>query len=454
MRARPRVVLTGIGVIAPNGIGKNEFWRTLLAGESGIDHITHFDSTDYPIHIVGAVKDFHLDQFVDATLRANRLARHTQLGVAAATLAIKDAGLSQKYISAHTPVQLVLGVSTGAVDMIERAKEHLIARGPTRVAPYIVGASQPHAIACAISRVLGVDVRMLTVSTACTAGLDAVAQANDMIRRGKADMVITGGADSATNALMVAAFCSSGLVPSTNGEDPKTVSRPFDRARTGGIMAEGACILILENSIGALARGAVPYLEILGSGDSVDSVGTESASGLLTSMRQALANTCLRPEDIDYICAHGPSDLIMDRVETAMIREAFGTYADQLPVSSIKGVTGNPLAAAGPLEVATCAMAMREGWIPPTANYRDPDPDCDLDYVGEGARKVVLRHALINLHGLGGSNSSLVVGAFDQSGAVPRFPAARQTQTASARQSWRSTAAAPRPSDPVCREHS
>jgi 3-oxoacyl-[acyl-carrier-protein] synthase II len=422
--------------VAPNGIGKADFWRTLAAGQSGIDWITHFDAAKYPTRIAGIVKDFDLSRFVDGRVRPNRMARHTQLGLAAATLAIKDAALDPKHLASHAPVRLVTGVSTGAVDMIERAKENLIARGPARIAPYIVGASQPHAIACAISGILGVDVRMLTISTACAAGLDAVAQASELIRRGKADLVITGGADSATNALMVAAFCSSGLVPSSNGKDPRGVSRPFDRGRTGGIMAEGACMLILEDSVGAMARGAVPYLEIVGAGDSVDSAGSEPASGLLASMRDALTNACLRPEDVDYVCAHGPSDLIMDRVESAMIRELFGPHAERLPVSSIKGVTGNPLSAAGPLEIAACALAMREGWIPPTANYSDPDPECDLDYVGEGARRAVLRHALINLHGLGGSNSSLVVKAVGASGADVATRPPRPVRSESVRQVW------------------
>jgi 3-oxoacyl-[acyl-carrier-protein] synthase II len=239
--------------------------------------------------------------------------------------------------------------------------------------------------------------------------LDAVASACDHIRSGHADLVITGGADSPTSALGVAAFCAAGIIPSLNGEDPRTVSRPFDRLRKGGIMAEGACILVVERLENAIARGAVPYLEFLGAGDSVDGPGTEGGSGFVHSMQEALNNSCLRPDDVDYVCAHGPSDLVLDRVETQSIRTVFRDRADGIPVSSIKGVTGNPLSAAGPMELAACAMMFGSGLIAPTANYTEADPACDLDYVGEGARRSRVRRALVNVHGLGGGNSSVVV---------------------------------------------
>lgn len=410
VRSNRRVVLTGIGVVAPNGIGKAEFWRTLAAGESGIGRITHFDTKGYPASVAGIIKDFDLRRYVDGpSVRPHRMARHTQLGLAASALALKDAGMTSAFLRSIAPLQIVLGVSSGGVDVIGGAQELLMTKGPMGVKPHMVGACQPHAVASAVASLLQIEVRILTVSTACAAGLDAVSQACDHIRSGRADLVLTGGADSPTSALGVAAFCAAGLVPSLNGEDPRTVSRPFDRLRKGGIMAEGACILVIERLENALARGARPYLEFLGSGDSVDAPGTESGSGMSASMGEALTHSCLRASDVDYVCAHGPSDPVLDRVESQAIRAVLGSRADSVPVSSIKGVTGNPLSAAGPMELAACALMFLNGRIPPTANYTDPDPACDLDYVSEGARRARPGRVLVNVHGLGGGNSSIVV---------------------------------------------
>lgn len=409
MLADSRVVLTGIGVVAPNGIGVDPFWESLLAGKSGISEISRFDASDYPIHVAGEIKDFNLQDFLEERIRPGRMARHTELAMAAAKLAMRDAGLTPPELSGFGQVPVVIGVSNRAVDVIERSKKALMERGPSRVSPFAVSACQPHAIASALSKAMGVETRTVTLSSACAAGLDAIAHAWEMIKRGKADLVVTGGADSATNPLTVASFCAAGMVPDVNGDEPSRVSRPFDRERRGGIMAEGAGILVLERMETALARGVRPYLEIVGYGDSVDMAESESASGLKDSMVSALANASTRPECIDYICAHGPSDPTIDRVETEMIKEVMGDLAYRVPVTSIKGATGNPLSAAGPHELATCALIMRHGVIPPTTNYEFPDPDCDLDYVAEGPREADVTTAMINLHGLGGGNSSMIV---------------------------------------------
>jgi 3-oxoacyl-[acyl-carrier-protein] synthase II len=410
-----RVVISGIGIVAPNGIGLDAFWSSLLAGESGIDRISRFDASDYPIRVSGEIKDFRLSDFVEQPVRPNRMARHTQLALAAARLAITDARLDQRTLLANAPLSVVMGVGSGSIEMIARSQARLDLRGPAGVSPYAVSACQPHAVASALGIILDVDTRMLTVSSACAAGLDAVEQARQIILRGKADMVITGGADSAVSELAVAGLHAGGLVPSLNGEDPKTVSRPFDRCRKGGIMAEGAGILVIERLESALARGVTPYMEILGYGSSVDRMGEDPASGLAVSMQEALYNASLRSESIDYVCAHGPSDITIDRVETEMIKRVFGKRAYRVPVTSIKGATGNPLSAAGPHQLTTCAMIMGEGRIPPTTNYQYPDPDCDLDYVGDGPRNADVQTALVNLHGLGGGNSTMVVGRASES---------------------------------------
>jgi 3-oxoacyl-(acyl-carrier-protein) synthase len=242
--------------------------------------------------------------------------------------------------------------------------------------------------------------------------LDAIARASADLLAGKAEIAFAGGTDSSMDPLSVACFGAAGLVPE-NVTDPRRASRPFDRDRAGGLMSEASGVVVLEELTHALSRGATPYLEVTGYGFHADEIGGEPASGLRLTMAEALANAGRYPTDVDYVCAHGPSDSVIDRVETAMIKSVLGSHAYRIPVTSIKGVTGNPMAAAGALEVATCALIMRNGLVPPTANYQYPDPACDLDYVSGQPRIADIRCALINIHGLSGANSSLVVEKVD-----------------------------------------
>lgn len=404
-----RVVISGIGVVAPNGVGLKAFWRSLLAGESGIDHISGFDASQHPIRIAGEISEFSLSDYLPEVIRPKRLARQTQLALAATKLALDDSGLNADTLAGSAPIPIIMGVGSAAIDLIERCKSQFDKKGPMRAIPYAVSGCQPHAIASEIATFLNLDTSILTISSACGAGLDAVAQACAVIQSGKADIAITGGADSPTTELTVASFFAAGLAPSLNGDDPRTVSRPFDRRRKGGIIAEGAGVIILERLENVLARGGRPWLEIQGYGMSVDRAGYEPASGLAVSMEQAMADSLKGQKTIDYICAHGPSDPVIDRVETEMIKRVMGLRAYGIPVTSIKGATGNPLSAAGPHELATCALIMRNGEVPPTTNYEHSDPECDLDYVQEGPRRMDVQTALINLHGLGGGNSSMIV---------------------------------------------
>jgi len=403
-----RVVVTGMGILAANGTGRDAFWKSILACKSGIAPISLFDSTEFHIHIAGEVKDFDLTHFVHGRVNTKRLARHSQLALAATQLAIDDADLNREDLLKCEPVIIVVGVSSGAIDVIESGKERMIELGPKRLSSYSLSACLPNAIANAISAYLDVQTQTLTVSTACGAGLDAVARAVALVREGRADIAITGGSDAPINSLTVASFGPTGLVP-MDGGDPEKASRPFDRNRNGGVIAEGAGILVLESLTHALARGATPYLEVTGFGSCGDSHNGDPACGLEDAMAMALANSGRLPQDIDYICAHGPSDPVIDRVETTMIKKTFGDHAYKMPVSSIKGVMGNPLAAAGPLQMAACCLAARDGLIPPTANYDNPDPACDLDYVPNKPRKMKFRRALVNIHGMGGGNSSIVM---------------------------------------------
>lgn len=409
---RPRVVVTGMGVLAANGIGVHAFWDSLVSARSGIGPITLFDASEFPVHAAGEVKGFDLSHYTDAPVKVNRIGRHTQFAMAAVKMALESAGIHLSDLARYQPLPVVIGVSTSAIEVIERGKDMMTARGPKKVSPYIVSGCQPHAIASAVGHMLNVTTSSITLSTACAAGLDAVAFAMDNIVQGRFDLAVVGGADAPINPLTVASFGATGMVP-CDATGLEKLSRPFDRMRSGGIMAEGAGVFVVESLDHARARGAEPLLEIRGYASESDRRGDESGTGLANTMQRCLEHAGLRPDDIDYVCAHGPSDLVIDRVETRMIKQLLGRRAYGVPVSSIKGVTGNPLAAAGPMQLAACAMGARSGLIPPTANYEEPDPDCDLDYVPNKPYAMKFKHALLNVHGLGGGNSSLVVSAVD-----------------------------------------
>lgn len=408
MKSKRRVVLTGLGIVAANGIGKQSFWDSLLAGDSAIDFLDHFDTSEYAVKIAGVVKSFNLTDYFPNQFKPGRLARQTQLALVAAKLALEDARLSPPALKKVSPIAVMMGVNTSAVDYIEKTKERLMKFGPQRLPPTAISTVQPHAVSSSIVEMLGVNIRALTFSTACAAGLDAIARAAAEIRAGKVEIAFAGGTDSSINPLSVACFGAAGLVPK-NVTDPRRASRPFDRDRAGGLMSEASGVVVLEELNHALSRGAKPYLEVTGYGFYTDEIGSEPASGLQVTMAEALANAGRYPEDVGYVCAHGPSDIVIDRVETSAIKAVLGAHAYRIPVTSIKGVTGNPMAAAGALETATCALIMQNGLVPPTANYQFPDPLCDLDYVAGRPRQAEIRCALINIHGLGGANSSLVV---------------------------------------------
>jgi len=403
-----RAVVTGIGVVAANGIGVTDFWRTLSAGQSGVGPITLFDASKFPCRIAAEVKGFDPARLLSPAVKWKRLPRQTLFALAALDMALADAGLADGALhKAARPVHVLIGVSTSAIEVLEEAGHNLFSGHPKWVRPWVLWASQPHCAATTLAEYLGVRVAFHTIATACKAGADALLDAAAAIRAGKADVAIAGGADASICATTCAAF-SSRQLQSNHNDDPQRASRPFDRDRDGGVLGEGAGIVVLESLAHARARGARIWLEVCGGASHADAFGTPSADGLGTCMELALANARVSGDAIGYVCAHGPSDPVIDRVETAMIRNTFGRHAYRIPVSSIKGVTGNPLAAAGPMELIACALAMRDDLIPPTANYTTPDPECDLDYVPQ-LRRTRLEHALLNVHGMGGGNATLVV---------------------------------------------
>jgi 3-oxoacyl-[acyl-carrier-protein] synthase II len=408
MNKRNRVVVTGMGVLAPNGIGLNAFWKSLVEAKSGIGPITLFDASDFKSRIAGEVKDFDPFDYIEAELKPKRMARHTQFAYAATMMALEDSGQNFQDLPSDGPIPVVIGVSTSALDVIERVFHEVNGPGPDRVSPTALGASKPQAAANVIADRIGAGAHASTVSSACPSGLDAIAIAAAMIRSGEADIAIAGGADAPITPLAMASFIAAGLSSQRNS-DPETASRPFDLSRDSGVISEGAGILILENLERAEARGAKRYLEITGYGTQRDLDVQKPASGLEFSMRLALANSGYGPEEIDYVSAYGPGHPLLDTIEVEIIKRVFGRRAYLIPVSSIKGVTGNALAAGGPFQVIACALGIRDQLLPPTANYEVADPSCDLDCVPNRARKARLNSALVNVRGLGGSASTMVL---------------------------------------------
>jgi len=401
-------------VIAPNGIGHSAFWSTLLSGKSGIGPITLFDASDLGCNVAGEIRDFDPLKYIDRTFKPHRMARFTQFALVATQMAITDAGMTVAQLRRIRNLPLVLGVSTSAMDILERHQEQVDKKGANAGIPYSTYAFMPHSAAVTISACLQLASHPVTISTACAAGAEAIVSAFSAIRSGRVDVAIAGGSDAPITYTAFTSFAAAGLIAHRK-QDARKASRPFDMSRESGVISEGAGVVVLENLEHAIARGAKPYLELTGYGMNADADPVNApGAGLADTMVMALGNAGVGIDEIDYICAHGPGHPVMDRVETDMIKQVFGRRAYVLPISSIKGVTGNPLAAAGPHQVITCALAFRNDLIPPTANYENHDPDCDLDYVGGKARSVKLNRILINSHGLGGQNCSLVVQRVDQ----------------------------------------
>ena len=396
-----RTVITGVGILAANGIGKDAFWKTLLAGASGIGPVTLFDPADLPCRIAGEVKYFDPHDYVGRRLKPKRMGRFSQLSIAAAGMAFEDAGIDLAELQRIKMLPIIMGVSTSAMDLI--AHRPMFHTAPNGI---------PHAAGTAICTEFDLEARLMTLSSACASSLDAVVVAAGIVRKGEADLVIAGGADSSIARYTFDAIGQSGMLSARN-DAPEKASRPFDLERDGGIIAEGAGIVVIENLEHALSRGRTPYCEVTGYGSCSDPVGAEEAAGMEKAMTLALANAGLLPNDVDAISAHGPSDKHLDRMETDCIKRVFGRRAYALPVCSIKGCTGNPFGTAGIMQVIAGALSIRNQKIPPTANYERADPSCDLDYVPRAPRPAKVRNLLINAHGMGRVNSSLMIQEVD-----------------------------------------
>ena len=406
-----RVVITGLGTLNPLGNDVSTTWASIMAGRSGVGPITLFEAAGYETRIAGEVKEFDpVARF--GRKEARRMARLSQLALAAAGQALVDAGLTGDP-ETRRRAGVIVGSGMGALDPIHEAADTLRERGPGRVSPFFVPMMLADTPAALISINHGLSGPNLAVYSACASGNNAIGEAAATIRRGAADVMLAGGTEACILPLALAGFGVMGAI-STRNDDPPRASRPFDAGRDGFVVSEGAALLVLEEREHALARGATIHGELLGYGSSADAyhltMPTERGEGAAESMRAALRDAGLTVDDIDYINAHGTSTPLNDRAETAAIKRLFGARAYAIPVSSTKSMTGHLLGAAAALEAILCLLALRDGCLPPTINYEQPDPDCDLDYVPNAARPVALRAVMSNAFGLGGHNATIILG--------------------------------------------
>lgn len=404
-----RVVITGIGCITPVGTGKEEFWKSLIMGVSGIDYITKFDTEDFTTKIAAEVKDFNAEDYIDKR-EAKKMDRFTQFAVAAAQMAVNDGQLNIEKINAER-FGVILGSGVGGIETLEEQSKKLFEKGPKRVSPFFIPMIISNMGSGQVSIALGAKGPNTTIVTACAASTNAIGEAFRTIQKGDADIMITGGAEASITPLSMAGFCSMKAM-STNNDNPKKASRPFDVNRDGFIMGEGAGILLMEELEHALDRGAIIYGEVIGYGTSSDAyhitAPAPDGEGSARAMSSALKDANIDYNSIDYINAHGTSTPYNDKFETAAIKTVFKDHAYKLAVSSTKSMTGHLLGAAGGIEAIACVMAIKEGMIPPTINYETPDPECDLDYVANMARKREVNYALSNSLGFGGHNATVI----------------------------------------------
>jgi len=405
--ASNRVVVTGMGVVAPNGIGLDAFWDSLIHCKSGIGPITRFDASEFPVKIAGEVSNFDMRDYFGKKCRPHRYSHQTQFGLVACKMALEHAGLTPEVLKKEEFVPVILGAAAAANHLIEGNADVLSKKGPHKM-PLNVGAFPTAATAGAIAHFFEFQVSATTISSCCPSGLDAVSEAARMIRDGRSDLVLAGAADSYVTPVTVASFSAIGLNSSSTDFPPEEVSRPFDRKHTGVVFSEGAGFFVLERLDSALARGATPLMEIL-SGARFTGPLDDKFMGMQKSMSSALKNAGIYPHQVDYICANAPSSPQMDIQEVEVIKRVFGKYAYRIPVSSIRGVTGHALASAGLMQLVACALAMKHQLIPPTANLTDPDPECDLDHVPLNPRRAKVDIAIANSNGLVAENSTLAV---------------------------------------------
>ena len=406
-----RVVITGVGVIAPNGIGKDEFWEANIKGKSGVKKVQTFDTAEYKSKIAGEILDFEPTKYMPAAV-AKRTDRYAQLGIAATKMAVEDSELNLEQENKYK-IGVCIGTGLGGVLFHEEQIANIRLKGPSRAHPLCVPKISPNAVPGQIAIQLGLKGVNLAISTACASSTNAIGQAYDIIRLKRADIVITGGAEAPITQFTFAAYDSMNVLSTKRNDQPQEASRPFDNDRDGFVIGEGAGVLILEELEHARKRGAHIYAEVIGYGATSgayhmvmpDPTGEDAAR----VMRLAIQDANINPENVDYINAHGTSTKLNDKVETQAIKTVFGKDAYRIPVSSTKSMVGHLIGAVGAVEAIVCALVIENGIIPPTINYKYKDPDCDLDYVPNEARKAKIDIALSNSFGFGSCNACIVL---------------------------------------------
>ncbi|BAI79666.1 3-oxoacyl-[acyl-carrier-protein] synthase II [Deferribacter desulfuricans SSM1] len=409
-----RVVITGIGLVTPLGIGVEENWKNILEGKSGIGYISRFDASEFPVKIAAEVKDFNKEEYVDKR-DIKRFDEFIVLALVAAELAARDANLNFGNID-HEEAGAIIGSGIGGFKTIEDQHAVYMQKGYRRVSPFFIPSAIINMGSGAISIRYGLKGPNSSVVTACATGTHAVGDAFKIIQRGDAKIMFAGGAESAITPLAVAGFANMKALSRRNDE-PEKSSRPFDADRDGFVMGEGAGILILEELEHALARGAKIYAEVVGYGMTGDAyhitAPDESGDGACRAMKLAIKDAGISTEDIDYINAHGTSTPYNDLIETKAIKKVFGEKAYNLYVSSTKSMTGHLLGAAGSVEAAYCALAIKNSVVPPTINLENPDPECDLNYVPNKPINANIKYTLSNSFGFGGTNACLVLKKYE-----------------------------------------
>lgn len=409
-----RVVITGLGAVTPLGNDVQTTWQALLAGKSGVDQITYFDASQFTTTIAAEVKGFEPEQHMDAK-EVKRNDPFIWYAIAAAKEAWADSGLDKAELDPQR-VGVMVGSGIGGIGTIERQHQVYMEKGPRRLSPFFVPMIIGNMAAGQVSIALGARGPVSAVVTACATGTNAIGDAYRLIARGDVDVMIAGGAEAAITPLGLGGFCAARAL-STRNEEPQRASRPFDKNRDGFVMGEGGAIVVLESLESAQARGARIWAEVCGYGYAGDAYHVvqphPEAVGGARAMAEAIRDAGWQPEEVDYINAHGTSTPFNDRLETKAIKDVFGEHAYKLAVNSTKSMLGHMLGAAGAIEFIVTALTLSEGLIHPTINLEEPDPDCDLDYVPNSARKVGVRKAISNSLGFGGHNATLALARWE-----------------------------------------
>lgn len=407
-----RVVITGMGAVTSLGLGADKLWQSIRNGRSGISRIERIDVSDFPTQVAAEIKEFDPSQFIEKK-EAKRMDRFSQYAAVATQMALEDSGIGIASIDALR-TGIIIGSGIGGLETLEHQHQVLLEKGADRVSPFMIPMMLPNMAAGMIAIKYGIKGFVECVVTACASSSNAVGDAYKIIQRGAADVMLAGGTEAPITRLAMAGFCASKTM--TTNLDAAAACKPFDAERDGFVMGEGAGVLILEELNHALGRGADIIAEVVGYGCTNDAYHITAPSpggeGAVQCMQLALADAGLNAGDIQYINAHGTSTGLNDKTETAAIKAVFGSHAYQLAVSSTKSMTGHLLGAAGAVEAIITAYSLREGFLPPTINYKHPDPECDLNYVPNQGKNAQITHALTNSFGFGGCNAALVLKAY------------------------------------------